>query len=88
MFETKIGSLTKRIPIIFPNELVHADIAEYIRDMLKHTHGWKAKIVSAGEINLGMFVNCHGSSSTLEISAQPEIDNNVINMNDYGGSYV
>lgn len=88
MFEIKHGSLTRRVPIIFPNELVHAEISMYVRKMLKDVHGWDAKTVSAGDVNFAMDCHCSGSSETLGISAQPDIDNNVINMNDYGGSFI
>ncbi len=61
IFEKEINGLKHKIPIIFPNSLVHLDIAKALIPIV----GTK-RIVGAREINLGV-ISCHGESSTIGI---------------------
>lgn len=78
----KIGeTITHYIPIIFPNHLVHSDIAEAM--ISGPLVGYE--VHSAGEC-LTDGVNCFGSSSTLGVKSDPQ-DAFRILMNDYGGCF-
>lgn len=76
-------------PVIFPDELVHADIFKAIRGMkvrLADTNRWARpyadlKAVSAGTILLGS-VRCSGSSETLKLHSR-EQDASIIYAHDY-----
>jgi hypothetical protein len=82
MLRCRIGSITKMVPIIFPNELVHQDVAEAITHLIGMKHGWDAEVVGAGEVG-GLDVSaCSGGSETLSVSSRKE-DASVINGYDY-----
>lgn len=78
--------IEKFIPIIFPNELVHSEMANHMCAMLLKVHGWKAKVRSAGEVNVDG--ECHGFSATLSEKAGRRIkahadDSEIITQYDY-----
>lgn len=82
MFEKKADeNLVQFFPIIFPNDLIHKDIADSITEFLKKEYDIELKPISAGEI----YINCNsvgGNSTTLDLYANPN-DNDVINGIDY-----
>lgn len=66
MLEVELGEHScKMIPIIFPDFMVHADIAESTTKLLKSSHKMDAKVFSAGEITFEDPI-CEGGSSTLK----------------------
>lgn len=78
--------ISKFLPIIFPNELIHSDVANYMCTMLRRVHEWEAKVRSAGEINVEG--ECHGFSETLSRKAGRRIkahadDTQIVSMYDY-----
>lgn len=81
MFEHDLEGVTQKIPIIFPDRLVHADVAERMRHLLRRVHKIDAKPVSAGFVNLGL-ISCYGESETLGLSARNE-DGAIIETMDY-----
>lgn len=88
MFELDTGDGLKRnIPIIFPNSLVHADVAEAIKHMRVGTQrNWdcpfvEAKVVSAGELSIASSTTS-GGSETLGVESRLE-DSTIITMHDY-----
>lgn len=71
-------------PIIFPDMLVHSQMAETIKTHLMRNHKMTGRIVAAGTVSFfGGEVNCHGESETLEIESRGEEDNSLIKMFDY-----
>lgn len=84
MFKRELPNLTHYVPVIFPNTGVHSDIAAAIISMPGMS---EFKPVSAGEVTLGFEINCSGHSTTLELASDPEHDQYVIAMNDYGGAF-
>lgn len=82
MFEADLTADQKvRIPIIFPNSLVHKVIASHIRMALCNHFGDMPRIVSAGEC----IIEAHtvaGESETLKLKSAPG-DMEIINSNDY-----
>lgn len=81
MFKKKLKTMTVFVPIIFPNTLVHKQVAE---DLLKISLvGFK--IHSAGDFS-PLDNDCSGSSGTLKLKADPK-DSARIAMNDYGAAF-
>lgn len=76
----------RRVPVIFPDMLVHADVAHAMELVVKSTLAPKAKIkvktTSAGECRLDDVV-CHGGSETLNVDSRERLDARVIEMYDY-----
>jgi hypothetical protein len=88
MFEVEMGNLTRRIPFIFPNSLIHKDIAEFgIRVLTKPEYKFDEVIViSAGNYDMISRI-ASGSSETLHMQALPE-DSKTITEYDYSHGIV
>lgn len=82
MFKQQMDDIDKLIPIIFPNDLVHEDVAKALQQSVLED----CSIVSAGIIN-PLNLKAEGGSETLNIESNPEIDSHVIKMNDYGAGW-
>lgn len=82
MFKQEQGEMTKLIPVIFPNDLVHKDVA----DALQQSVLANSEIHSAGFIS-PLNLKPEGKSETLNITADPDTDELVIKMNDYGAGW-
>lgn len=69
MFETELDNgLKQRIPIIFPDIMVHSQVARSIGHHFRREHDMDVTPVSAGFIRLGD-CSVHGESETLKLSA-------------------
>lgn len=78
MFEVPLGSTMKRkVPIIFPENMVHVDVAEMITGCAGLEN---AKAISAGFCKV--FVECYDKSTTLGLEVD-ESDDSTINTYDY-----
>lgn len=75
MLEMPCGGVKRRVPIIFPDILVHADVAAAVQ---KLPMMGEAQPVSAGDIDL-LASNCHGKSSTLNLQSCGDDDAETIN---------
>lgn len=75
MLEIDNGAFKRRLPIIFPDILVHADVAAAIQQIQGMA---EAKPVSAGSIDL-FAEACHGKSTTLNVASNWEGDAKLIN---------
>ncbi len=82
MFKQQMDDIDKLIPIIFPNDLVHEDVAKALQQSVLED----CSIASAGFIN-PLNLKAEGGSETLNIESNPEIDSHVIKMNDYGAGW-
>lgn len=70
-------------PIIFPDLLIHADVAKFMhRGDLRD-----AVIDSAGFVN-PFTLECFGKSESLGIESKPERDTQVVKMMNYGGQFI
>jgi hypothetical protein len=77
MLKIKQGSINRLVPIIFPDLLVHSEVAKYIGNMLLRTKTAQAVTpISAGDIDLNVSL-VYGKSETLGLTAC-EDDSNVI----------
>ncbi|EDU6365892.1 TPA: hypothetical protein MM834_003353 [Salmonella enterica subsp. houtenae] len=78
------GKIPREVPVIFPDLLVHADVARTMATTIKedssNTNITDVRVVSAGFCNTA--VECFGKSETLNIASR-DIDNTVINTVDY-----
>ena len=78
MFSNKISEhLIRKIPVIFPNELSHVDVANALLAGCPELNN--ATIVSAGAYENG---STHGGSTTLNLKAKEE-DAGTILSHDY-----
>lgn len=81
MFETHVrgsdSGMVQQIPIIFPGDLVHADVAQAMQRVF-HQMRREARPVSAGMLRVNaMYVN--GMSETLSLKSRGEFDEIIIN---------
>lgn len=78
------GNYQQKVPIIFPNYMNHADVANAMLPVL--TMGrpptYKATVSSAGDVSIKTALPCTGRSITLRKSALPE-DDRIIDTFDY-----
>ena len=81
------SSLKVELPLVFSNFMVHADMAEALSKVLLEKHGFESKPVAAGEYNI-ISGSCHGRSTTLNLASRGNVDEQVINLNDYGFGYL
>lgn len=65
------GSTKQLIPIIFPDNLVHREMAECVIHTLRRNHKRRAVIRSAGFIALET-TTCFGESESLNVKSHPE----------------
>jgi hypothetical protein len=85
--ESELASCSQKIPIIFPNFLVHADVAVAFANLIRKydlkvkSRNGKVTVVSAGEITM-KDVQCSGKSETTKASADPN-DAYMIEFYDY-----
>jgi hypothetical protein len=72
MFSITIGSIQFKVPIIFPNNLVHSEIAQAMLPVFQRHFGECSPVViSAGDYDPIDSV-CYGKSETLKVSASPD----------------
>lgn len=84
VFTKRMKSLTIHVPIVFPNMLVHADVAKMLTCDIGPLAGYTAD--SAGECSTyGHDFMCAGESVTLRLAAKPARDQQLLHMADYGG---
>lgn len=76
MYEKKVGDLIRKIPIIFPNELVHIEVARALSNLIG-----TSRIVGAGDCYIKVD-SCFGNSTTIGIKSKPE-DKEIINDFEY-----
>lgn len=85
IIKQQIGSMDdmcRMIPIIFPKDLVHSDVATKIMILLHEMNAeWPAVVVSAGDIVMGSF-EVGGISTSLNLKSE-RMDRHVIKMVDY-----
>ncbi len=84
------GKIVREVPIIFPKDLIHSDVAEHMMHMIivsnKHTP-IHVEVVSAGFIHVDEVV-CSGKSETLDIKSRKEVDDKLISEYDFQHGFV
>lgn len=82
MLEVSLKEVKKKVPIIFPDFMIHEDIAKAAVNILSQHHNlYEAEVVSAGDLNLYV-ESVSGRSTTLGIKAD-SLDREVINNYEY-----
>lgn len=83
MFKAEFAGMERLVPIIFPDTLVHAMMADHMKALIKESFSVKGTIsvVSAGDIDI-VGVRTHGKSETLKCAAK-QSDARVISEYDY-----
>lgn len=71
------GDLKYKLPVIFPDTLVHEDVAEALLPLLPGG----AKVISAGECTV--MGQCSGRSETLKVASRGDKDSAVVNTFNY-----
>lgn len=82
MFENTIGDSKILFPVIFPDKMVHKDVAAVLRHCQPGWHHGGVKVVSAGIIGVLDIAGVNGESETLNIKSSKE-DESVINNYNY-----
>lgn len=80
----RLGEFSFDVPIMFPDKLVHADVAAVMVAVVRRSFpGAKSvEVVSAGELGCLEVDGTHGGSSTLHVGSRPD-DERMINSYDY-----
>jgi hypothetical protein len=82
MFSVTISGLARKVPIIFPDILVHKEVAHGMKPVFaRHFENCTAVPVSAGDYDPVTNV-CSGKSDTLKLESDPT-DGPVISTYDY-----
>lgn len=77
------AGLAREVPVVFPNNLVHVEVAHSMRAcLLRHFEGSVIREVSAGDFILPD-CTCSGESSTLKLISRGQQDRHLIMTYDY-----
>lgn len=68
MIETIEG---QKLPIMFPDTLVHADVAIVMMRLIEMRHKVKNAPINAGFVSIGTDVTVHGESESLDLKSNP-----------------
>jgi hypothetical protein len=84
MLEVTAQGITRKIPILFPDMLVHLEVANAIKPLLeRQLRNVSIEIVSAGFFNSNdVDIVCTGGSESCGVNAQ-DLDAMTIAMHDY-----
>lgn len=87
VIEIKAHGITREMPIIFPEALVHLDVANQMIALLRATNqGSRVRPISAGflsSLDAPGHLLCTGKSETLGLESREGIDARLIRMMDY-----
>lgn len=83
MFENRMGDSKVLFPVIFPDKMVHKDVAAVLRHCQPGWHKGGVAAVSAGMIEHITVDGLHGESETLNLESNPE-DAAIIDSYSYG----
>ena len=82
--QIKNGETKREWPIIFPDMMVHRQVAETTKWHLMRHHEQECRIIAAGSISFfGGEVRCSGESETLNLESRGKEDEKLIKMFDY-----
>lgn len=72
-----------KLPVIFPDVLVHRDMAAHLKEIAWSTwRSCRVNVVSAGEINFEVH-ECFGKSESLNVNSRKERDADTISTYNY-----
>lgn len=85
MLEFAIGNTKVNYPVIFPEAMVHAEVARSMQHMVQRVMKPKGNVsvVSAGSVTIDAW-GCHGHSESLgNIKSRRDMDTKIITLFDY-----
>ena len=81
VLQIRNGETVREWPIIFPDMMVHRQVAQWMGNLLEREHNLKPKVIAAGSISFfGGKVHCTGESETLNLESRGSEDENLIKM--------
>lgn len=84
VLEIKNGDTKREWPIIFPDMMVHKQVANHMQHLIRYHHNMLCDVVAAGSISFfGGEVHCSGESETLNLESRGTEDEKLIKMFDY-----
>ena len=84
VLEIKNGDTKREWPIIFPDMMVHRQVADIVQNHLAVDCKLNSRIIAAGSVSFfGGEVRCFGESETLNIESRGKEDEKLIKMFDY-----
>lgn len=84
VLEIKNGDTKREWPIIFPDMMVHRQVADIVQNHLAVDCKLNSRIIAAGSVSFfGGEVRCFGESETLNIESRGSEDAKLIKMFDY-----
>ncbi len=88
MFENKVGDTTIMFPVIFPDKMVHKEVATVLRHCQPGWHHGGVAAVSAGVISKLEVKGVGGESETLNLESFGQEDEDIINNYNYAHGIV
>lgn len=82
MFECRTDDSKRHVPVIFPEVLTHALMAEALLEYSVEPLFARAKVRSAGFVTVSPLLHCHGESESLHVRAHPD-DERIISTYEY-----
>lgn len=83
VIQTELGGMKREFPIIFPDHLTHADVADGLM-FLGCPELKNGKVVAAGFVSSMAFEGgCYGHSVTCQKDSREKVDDELIKMHDY-----
>jgi hypothetical protein len=84
VLEIKNGDTKREWPIVFPDMMVHRQVADIVQNHLAVDCKLNSRIIAAGSVSFfGGEVRCDGESETLNIESRGSEDEKLIKMFDY-----
>lgn len=77
VFKTVVNGVERELPVIFPEELVHAQVAARLERLINESGDGSAQVVAAGMIRVDSVV-CTGRSETLSRNSRGSRDKKLI----------
>lgn len=84
ILEIKNGDTKREWPIIFPDMMVHSEVANIMQQHIEFVNAMPCKRIAAGSVSFfGGEVRCYGESETLNLESRGVEDEKLIKMFDY-----
>lgn len=77
VWRTTVAGARRDLPVLFPDELVHKDVAESLRCLLYDLTDGEPEVVAAGFARVDSVV-CTGKSETLDKASRGSADKKLI----------
>lgn len=87
------GQPMLEVPFVFPDFLVHKEVADSMRLHICVKHSMDGVVTSVKPVGAGFlaspdFHHCHGESESLKLKSRGKVDDRLISMCDYGSMHL